>query len=341
MSRRRRAVTAGLVGSVAAALFAWSLSVVTGTGDGRTLHVLCSTIETLCYRWAQGFTERTGIETVVVRVSSGEALARVSRPGGASEFDVWHGGPADVYVLAAERGLLQPYVSPEADAVPAAYKDPAGRWTGTYLGVLGFCSNRRLLDQRGLDAPTSWDDLLAPPLEHLVSVPSPVTSGTGYVWLWTQVLRLADEDAALAYVNALDRNVLQYTTSGMAPAGIVGRGEAAVAVVFSQHCVRARDAGMRDLVLTFPTQGSGIEIGSVAILAGAPHLDAARRYVDWALSKEAQSGDGGRPAEQLPTRIDVAGDPRLSGGRVLASTPEQAAAAREELTDRFREAGHR
>lgn len=237
-------------------------------------------------------------------------------------------------MLAASRGLLTPYVSPEAGAIPAEYRDADGHWTGTYLGVLGFCSNRGLLARLGVPVPESWDDLADPRLHGMVSAPNPVTSGTGYVWLRTQVLRLGQE-RAFAFVRDLDANVRQYTTSGLAPAGIAGRGEAAVAVTFTQHCVRAANAGMGDLVVSHPREGSGTEIGSVAILAGARAPAAARSYVDWALSRGAQAGEPGRPVDQLPTRRDVVADPRLGGGRWFPSDPGEAAQDRDALIERF------
>lgn len=334
--RHRRQLTRAAIGLIIAALFAWSISVVAGSAGHRTLRLLCSTIESYCQQWAAGFTEGTGIAVLMVRLPTGEALTRLSRPGGASEFDVWHGGPADNYVIADSRGLLAPYRSPQSAAIPDEYKDPNGAWTGTYLGVLGFCSNQRLLDQLGLAVPTSWDDLLDARLAHLVSVPNPVTSGTGFSWLFTQTLRLNSTEV-FEYVAALDRNVLQYTNSGLSPAVVAGRGEAAVAVTFSQHCVQAIDSGMTDLRVSYPIEGSGIEIGPVAVLAGAPDKDAAHAYVDYALSAKAQSGFDGGLAKQLPTRPDVATDPRISGGHQLPSEPAAAANARSRLTRQFQQ----
>lgn len=334
--RRRRLLTQSVVAVLATALFAWSVAVVAGSLGRPTLRLLCSTIESRCQDWADGFTQRTGTEVLMVRLPTGEALARLSRPGGASEFDVWHGGPADSYVVAISRGLLQPYRSPLAADIPADLKDPEGWWTGSYLGVLGFCSNQRLLDQLGLEVPSSWDDLLDPRLGHLVSVPNPITSGTGFSWLYTQTL-LRPPDQVFEYVMALDENVLQYTNSGLSPATVAGRGEAAVAVTFSQHCVQAIDDGMTELRVSYPREGSGFEIGAVAVLAAAPNLPAARSYVDYALSAEAQAGRDGKLAEQLPTRPDVAADPRIAGGHRLPMDPVSAAAARDELTDRFQQ----
>ena len=192
-----------------------------------------------------------------------------------------------------------------------------------------------------MGVPRSWDDLLAPALRHRVSLPSPVTSGTGYTWLSTQVQRLGGEQAALAYARALDPQVLQYTSSGLAPAGVVGRGEAVVAVTFTQHCVRAADAGMSDLVVSYPQEGTGFEIGAVAVLAHAADPDAAHAYVDWAISREAQTAGSEAVAVQLPTRDDVPSDARLEGGALLITHPNLDPDLRERLVEAFQTQVHR
>lgn len=323
-----------LVGGLYLSLLTWGIATLANTASHRAITVLCSSIEDLCRGWADGFTRQSGIEVVMIRLSTGEALTRLSRGEGGHEFDVWHGGPADSYVIAAERGLLAAYRSPEAATVAERYKDPAGFWTGVYVGVLGFCSNALVLDRLGLAAPASWDDLLAPQLANRVSAPNPLSSGTGYTMVWTQRVRLGTDEATIEYLRAFDANVLQYTNSGLAPAGIAARGEAAVAITFSQHCIRAIDQGSDQLIVTYPKAGTGFEIGSVAVLTGARDPEAARRYVDYAISREGQlTGAGDWPA-QLPTRTDIVADPRLgAGAEILDYTPQQAAAARDRLTD--------
>lgn len=331
---RRRSTPVALASALLVYLLlaSWAIYVLAGTVTSRSVSVLCSSIDELCREWAEGFTRESGIDVAVVRVSTGEALTRLSRPGGVREFDVWHGGPADSYVLAAERGLLTPYVSPEAALIPQQYKDASGQWTGVYLGVLGFCSNIAVLNRLGVPTPDSWDDLLDPRLTGNVSVPNPLTSGTGYTAAWTQLHRLGTSAAALAYLTALDSRVLQYTHSGLAPARIVGRGEAAVAVTFSQHCAKAAADTMTELAITYPTEGTGFEIGSVALLSGSANGADARRYIDYALSRAAQSAGADSHSAQLPTRSDLPARPELGAGALLLQyTPEQVAAARERL----------
>ncbi|GAA1391637.1 ABC transporter substrate-binding protein [Luteococcus peritonei] len=309
-----------------------------GTQHGRPqLRVVCSSIEDLCQEWAHDFASSHGVEVSMVRMSSGEALARIRRGG---EFDLWHGGPTDYYEVARDEGLLQPYASPEAAAVPAPFKASDGAWTGVYRGLLGFCSNRQVLDRLGVAVPRTWQDLLDPRLAGQVSMPDPQTSGTGWTVLWTQRERTGSSSAALDYLVRLDRNVLQYPSSGTAPAGIAGRGEAAVAITFTQHCVKAHDEGMTDLVVSYPRGATGYEVGGVAVLAGTSQPDLARRYVDHAVGRRAQELGRATSSRQLPTRPDAVTDARLelpAGTQVVQGDPIRAAAQREELLRGFRD----
>ena len=209
--------------------------------------MLCTPQEDWCQVMVERFEEEFGVDTNYVRLSSGEALARLQAGAESPEFSVWWGGPADGFVAANAEGLLESYVSPNAEAIPDDKKDADGVWTGVYVGALGFCSNTAVLEELGVDVPTSWDDLTDPALAGQVAIAHPASSGTSYTALFTQVLRLGGEDEAIAYAQEVHQNVLQYTSSGAAPAEMAGRGEVAVSIVFSHDCVRNIEAGFTDL----------------------------------------------------------------------------------------------
>lgn len=93
---------------------------------GMKLTVLCGPQEDWCIAATQAFQEKTGIETNYVRLSSGEAIARLSASKDNPEFDVWWGGPMDGYQQAKDQGLVQAYVSPNAAVIADTLKDPEG-----------------------------------------------------------------------------------------------------------------------------------------------------------------------------------------------------------------------
>lgn len=310
-----------------------------GTGQASgAITVACGAMEEVCDAWTKAFTAETGIRASFVRLSSGETVARLAATRTAPEFDVWHGGPADGFGAATEQDLIQPYVSPNAAVIPDRYKNADGYWTGVYVGTLGFCSNAAVLKDLGVATPTSWSSLLDEKLRRQISTAHPSTSGTAFTTLWTQVTRLGSQDAAIDYMKQLHPNVLQYTKSGTAPGQIAGRGEVAIGLVFSHDCVLYQERGMSDLVVSFPEEGTGYEVGGVAIVKGGANQTAAQAYVDWALTKQAQEIGPTVGSYQLPTNPDAAIDPRmvdLDSVKLVDYDFAAASAAKAELTARF------
>lgn len=304
-----------------------------------TLTVLCTPTEDWCVAMTQAFEAETGIRTTYVRMSSGESLTRIRATASNPEFSVWWGGPADAFIAAKGEGLLDQYFSPNAEAIPEQYRDLDGYWSGVYVGALGFCSNLEILEELGLEPPTSWADLLAPELQSNIAMAHPATSGTAFTAFWTIVTLSAealeypdgrvdedgeevegtglgyDEDGfptqdaiddAFEYFAALNNNILQYTRSGAAPGTLAGQGEIAVAIIFSHDCVKFQLEGFEGiLVTTFPEEGTGYEIGGMAIISNGPEPEAARVWYDWALTAEAQEIAGTVNALQLSTNPDA------------------------------------
>ncbi len=305
MRSRRSMMTVGAAVVALSLLSACSQQAAQSTGEAdgdKALVVACGAQEDWCQAMTAAFEAKTGIDTNYVRLSSGEAVARLDASKDNPEFDVWHGGPADGYSAAKEAGLLAPYTSETTEQIPERFRDSEGYWTGVYIGVLGFCSNTDVLKELGIDAPESWEDLLDPALESQVGIAHPGTSGTSYTALWTQVLlNGGDEDAALEYMSELNSNVLQYSKSGSAPGQQAGRGEVAVGVIFTHDCVKYQDEGLTSLVVTTPSEGTGYEIGGVAAIAGAHHPSAAEQYIDFAASIEGQEIGPTVGSYQIPT----------------------------------------
>lgn len=237
-----------------------------------------------------------------VRMSSGESLTRLRNEKENPQFDIWWGGPIDSFIAAKQEGLLEQYDSPNMANIanPDLMKDPDNYWAGIYVGSLGFATNQEWLDENpGVEAPTSWDDLLKPEFTGQLMVAHPSSSGTSYTALCT-VLQMRGEEAGWEYLTQYAGQVLQFTKSGAAPARFVGQGEAAVGIVFSHDIVAEIEKGS-PLVLTFPAEGTGYEVGGMGIIKGAQHLDAAQKWFDWALEPETQELGPKYEAFQAPT----------------------------------------
>jgi iron(III) transport system substrate-binding protein len=308
----------------------------------QKLTIACGAQEDWCQAMTKAFQAETGIETDYVRLSSGDVIHRIE------EFDIWHGGPADGYNLARNKGLLESYISPNAAVIPEKYKDKNGYWTGVYVGALGFCSNHKLLDEIGMPAPQSWDDLLDPRFKDLIAMSHPATSGTAYTTMWTLVTlngetdkEAKDMDKTFAYFIKLDKNIPVYPPTGVAPPQMAGRGEVAVGISFAHDCVKYYEEGMKDLVVSFPKEGTGYEIGGVAIIKNTKNLEAAQKYVDWTLTARAQEIPATVRSYQRPTNPDAKIPPQAQQAfpddvKLVDYDFEKSAAHKDPVVDRFR-----
>jgi iron(III) transport system substrate-binding protein len=278
---RRKTLTA--VAFVAAAMSGTAVAAQDATGK---LTVYGSTLEDVVRDVAAAFEEKTGIETVYVRASTGEALNRIRAEQARPQASVWFGGPGDSYRVAQEEGLLEAYVSPSAEKIADQFKDPDGYWTGLYTSNLGFASNRGLLAEKGIDVPTSWDDLLNPELEGLIAVANPATSGTAYAYIST-IAQLKGEEDGFGYLKQASQNIAQYTKSGSAPGRMAGSGEIVVGVLMLQDAYLIQQQGF-DLELSSPSEGPGYALEPAAMLKGGPDQVEAKLFLDYILSAEGQ-----------------------------------------------------
>jgi iron(III) transport system substrate-binding protein len=69
---------------------------------------------------------------------------------------------------------------------------------------------------------------------------------------------------------------------------MAGQGEATVGITFLHDAIKYREEGMKDLVLSAPSEGTGYEIGAVALVKGGPDQEAAKKFIDWILTKKGQ-----------------------------------------------------
>ncbi|OQY32440.1 MAG: iron ABC transporter substrate-binding protein [Spirochaetaceae bacterium 4572_59] len=236
---------------------------------------------------AEEFEAETGIKTEFVRMSSGEILARLKAEKDNMTASVWYGGPVDGIVAANAEGIIEPYISPEAVNIKEGFADPNGIWTGIYIGYLGFVGNKTMLEERGLEMPQSWADFLKPEYNQEIVVAHPGSSGTAYTMLATLV-QMMGEDEAMEYFKKFSPQVRQFTKSGTAPGRMAGLGECTVGITFLHDAIKYKKEGYTDIVISAPAEGTGYEIGGVALLKNSPDQDNGKIFIDWVLTKEVQ-----------------------------------------------------
>ena len=235
----------------------------------------------------QNFEKLFNIPTKFMRLSTGEVLAKIEEENGKPSADVWFGGTTDPYNVAGSKGLLDTYKARnETHLLSDKYKDPRGFWYGVYKGSLGFFYNSDELSRMNLEPPKDWPDLLKPEYKGLIWSSNYNTAGTAKLLVNTMIQKYGRKDG-IKYLVDLDKNVAVYTKSGVGPAKNVGSGECAIGIGFLSLAIHQIVAnGYTNIKMVVPSSGTSYEIGATAILKGAKHPNAAKLWIEYALSPQ-------------------------------------------------------
>ena len=235
----------------------------------------------------QHFEELYGIKVNYQRLSTGEVQAKIEEEKGNPSADAWFGGTTDPYNVLAKEDLLEPYDAMNAShLISDMYKDAEGKWYGIYKGILGFMVNTDELERLGLEAPADWQDLLKPEYKGLIWLSNYNTAGTAKLVINTMIQKYG-HDEGIQYLVDLDKNIEVYTKSGSGPSKNVGTGECVIGIGFLHDGItQIVDNEYGNIALVIPSSGTSFEIGATAMFKGAKHPNAAKLWIEYALSPE-------------------------------------------------------
>ena len=146
--------------------------------------------------------------------------------------------------------------------------------------------NKDELARMNLEAPASWDDLLKDEYKGLIWLSNYNTAGTPKL-VANLLIQKKGHDEGIKYLVDLDKNIQVYTKSGSGPSKNVGTGECVIGIGFLHDGItQIVDNGYDNVGLVVPSDGTACEVGPVAIFKGAAHPNAAKLFMEYALSPE-------------------------------------------------------
>jgi iron(III) transport system substrate-binding protein len=258
------------------------------------------------------FEKATGIHVNFVRFSSGEALVRVIAEKNNPQVDVLFGGPVETHSAGIKEGVFEPYKPPSFAVLGPRFKNAEGYWVGIADDPLVFMSNKKFLEERKLNPPASWQDLLDPAYKGMIQMADARTSGTAVTRIFS-ILEVfgRDEDKAFDYMKKLRANVQVYTKSGGGGTIPVGLGQAGAGIFFIVDALKTQQEGY-DVVVSFPKEGIGTSTEAIALIKGAKNPEAGKKLIDWASSPAMQNLFAKYKINFVPAHPDVKTEPSLA-----------------------------
>ena len=277
----------------AVAVMAASLS--TSVLAQQKLFVYTSMKESMIGKIKAGFAEKhPDIKLDYQSAGAGKLMAKIAaeRESGKILADVlWTSEVPDFYQMKAQ-GLLLNYTPTEFKSLLNPLPDYDGSFTAVRLGTLGVAYNTRFVKE----APKTWDDLKKPAFKRAFGIANPALSGTAYMsvavlskafgWQYFEALR-----ANGAKMGKGSGQVVDDTASGDL-----------VASLGVDYITLDKIGKGATLALAYPPEMLVIP-SPIAILKNSPNADAAKKFVDFVLSKEGQTIVANEGT--LPVRADV------------------------------------
>ena len=241
------------------------------TGKDRVVIYTASEDERIAYIQEELDKQFPDTEIVLQSLGTGQLLSKLQAEGKNGDCDIFY----DLEVVNAEIILnaspdlfvdLSDYDFSIYDPSVTGYTDRHHKYAVNGKTAGAFLVNTKMLEEKGLPIPATYDDMLKPEYAGLISMPNPKSSGTGYSY-YNGMITLLGEEAGMKYFEDLNPNIKEYTTSGSAPAKAAVRGDVAIAYGLLWQCVNYANEN-EGMTVVVPEQGLAFNLFTMGMISG-------------------------------------------------------------------------
>jgi iron(III) transport system substrate-binding protein len=275
-----------------------------------------------------------GVKVSVIRTTGQVAYERLVQDlkNNAPQCDVFSTTDISHMPALRKRNEIAEFVPKNASAMAPAFKGLGedGYYYPTTSTLMLMIYNTQKVKPE--EAPKNWIDLLDPKWKGRVAFGHPAFSG--YVGCWTLAMRTL---YGWEFFDRLAKNNPRIGRSGNDPITLLNAGEC-VAGLGPLATTLLSAAKGNPIALQYPTDGSLLCIGPSAVMARAPHPNAARLFQNWLLSKEFAQVCA--DAYVTPVRADVTLKPGarpLSEVKIIRQTTAEIGKGVPEVIEQWRD----
>ena len=268
---------------------------------GKKLVVYTSMKESLIGGIVEGFKKKNpGVEVDYQSAGAGKLMAKIAaeRQSGKILADViWTSEVPDFYQMKKD-GVLEIYKTPIMNELINPFDDYDGSFTAARLGTLGIAVNTDKIKT----GPAQWSDLTKAEYKNGFGIADPALSGTSYM-----SVALLENKYGWDYFKQLKANGARIGKGSGQVIDDTASGELTASLAVD-YITNAKIKKGAHIALYYPPEMLVVP-SPVAIFKGSTNMDLAKKFVDYLLSKEAQTLIAKEGT--LPVRNDVTIDPKF------------------------------
>jgi len=216
---------------------------------------------------------------------SGATLAKLKTEGKNTQTSIVFFGQA-YGPQYREAGVLASFQPQGAQTLRPSDRDPKGTFYSWAVWTPSFIYNKNQI----LRPPRSFAELLQ--TQGRLSYDNPATSASGLIFLVGAIRAnggtIENPEPGFEYLKRLKPRIATYVSSGGEALSLVQKGEIGLAIHYSEANMYNKYVGNAPIELIVPKEGMPLSALSVGIARNAPQPEAAKRFVDFLLSREAQ-----------------------------------------------------
>ncbi len=220
--------------------------------------------------------------------------------------DIFWASAPDAFEVLKGDGLLAKY-EVKATGIPDKVgvfpiNDPDGYYKGFAASGYGFMWNTRYLKAKKLPEPAEWEDLAKPVYFGHVGMSAPSRSGTTHLTVETVLQGLGWEDG-WALWKRIGGNLKTVTERSFGVPSGVNSGDFGIGIVIDFFGFSSKASGY-PVEFRYPSTTTLVP-ANIAIVANAPHPEAAAAFIEFVLSPEGQRLLLDPKIRRLPVRPEI------------------------------------
>ncbi|MDP0506654.1 MAG: extracellular solute-binding protein [Fusobacterium sp. JB019] len=227
------------------------------------------------------------IELNIVRDSQGAIAAKLIAEGKNPQADILWGMASINLIQLANNKSLYEIDSKLLENIDSKFIDKINLkpyWVGMTAWTSALTINKYEIEKRNIKVPESYKELLNSKFNKEIVMPNPASSGTGYLTILGWIATMGEKQA-WEYMDALNKNINQYTHSGSAPVKMTMQGEQLIGIGMDSESFRLGKMN-HSIITVLPDEGYGWDMEGIALVNKQNIKPEAIEFIKWAISKK-------------------------------------------------------